>query len=91
MLRCDSRLFRFEQVVENAVEFVVVRGARVLLWRGYRRGRKLLDAIGEAIGSIETAPFLSAEQKRDILYDNAARFLRLTPAQVAADHAGAAR
>lgn len=49
------------------------------------------DAIGEAIGSIETAPFLSAEQKRDILYDNAARFLRLTPAQVAADHAGAAR
>ena len=45
------------------------------------------DAIGEAIKSIETAPFLSAGQKRDILYNNAARFLRLTPAQVAADHA----
>ena len=45
------------------------------------------DAIGEAIKSIETAPFLDADQKRDILYNNAARFLRLTPAQVAADHA----
>lgn len=45
------------------------------------------DAIGEAIKAIETAPFLDARQKRDILYDNAARFLRLTPQQVALDHA----
>lgn len=45
------------------------------------------DAIGEGIKAIETAPFLDAGQKRDILYDNAARFLRLTPAQIAADHA----
>ena len=45
------------------------------------------EAIGEAIKSIETAPFLSAGQKRDILYNNAARFLRLSPGQMAADHA----
>lgn len=45
------------------------------------------DAIGKAIESIETAPFLDAEQKRDILYDNAARFLRLSDAEIAADHA----
>lgn len=45
------------------------------------------DAIGEGIKAIETAPFLDAAQKRDILYGNAARFLRLTPAQIAADHA----
>lgn len=44
------------------------------------------DAIGEAIKSIETAPFLSEGQKRDILYNNAARFLRLSEAQIAADH-----
>jgi predicted TIM-barrel fold metal-dependent hydrolase len=49
------------------------------------------DAIGEAIDAIETAPFLDAAQKRDILYDNAARFLRLSAAQVAADHAPGAR
>ena len=44
------------------------------------------DAIGEAIKSIDTAPFLSAEQKRDILYNNAARFLRLSEAEIARDH-----
>lgn len=44
------------------------------------------DAIGEAIKSIETTPFLSAEQKRDILYNNAARFLRLSEAEIAKDH-----
>lgn len=35
------------------------------------------EMIGEAIEAIEQAPFLSEEQKRDILYNNAARFLRL--------------
>lgn len=33
--------------------------------------------IGEGIEAIEAAPFLTQEQKRDILYNNAARFLRL--------------
>jgi len=41
------------------------------------------DAIGMAVEAIEKADFLSAEQKRDILYNNAARFLRLTPEQIA--------
>lgn len=36
------------------------------------------DAIAYAVEGIESAPFLNAEQKRDILYNNAARFLRLT-------------
>ena len=35
------------------------------------------EAIEAAIASIEAAPFLSRKQKRDILYNNAARFLRL--------------
>lgn len=33
------------------------------------------DAIGWAVSAIEEAPFLSAEQKRDIFYNNAERFL----------------
>jgi hypothetical protein len=41
------------------------------------------DAIGVAIQAIEGAPFLSAEQKRDILFHNAARFLRLSESQIA--------
>ena len=39
-----------------------------------------------AIASITEADFLTAEQKRDILYNNAARFLRLTKAQIDAHH-----
>ena len=35
------------------------------------------DAIGKAVEGIESAAFLSEQQKRDILYNNAARFLRL--------------
>ena len=35
------------------------------------------DGIGLAIEGIETASFLTAEQKRDIFYNNAVRFLKL--------------
>jgi len=44
------------------------------------------DAIGKAVEAIEKADFLSAEQKRDILYNNAARFLRLRPEEIARHH-----
>ncbi len=44
------------------------------------------QAIGLAIAAIDQAPFLTTAQKRDILYNNAARFLRLTRDQIAADH-----
>lgn len=44
------------------------------------------DAIGEAIKSIEQAPFLTELQKRDIFYNNAARFLRLTEEEIRQDH-----
>ena len=37
------------------------------------------DSIPVAIEAIQAAPFLTETQKRDILYNNAARFLRLNP------------
>jgi len=40
-------------------------------------------AIEVSIDTIEKAPFLSAEQKRDIFFNNAARFLRLSPTEIA--------
>jgi predicted TIM-barrel fold metal-dependent hydrolase len=43
-------------------------------------------AIDVAIETIQTAPFLREDQKRDILYNNAARFLRLSPEQIAKHH-----
>lgn len=45
-------------------------------------------AIEHAVASIEDAPFLSAEQKRDILFNNAARFLRLDEREIARMHSG---
>lgn len=45
------------------------------------------QGVGLAVQTIEEAPFLTAEQKRDIFYNNAARFLRLTKEQIAKDHA----
>ncbi len=43
--------------------------------------------IGRAVESITNAPFLSASQKHDIFYHNAARFLRLRKEDIARDHA----
>ena len=39
------------------------------------------EKIGAAVEAIEQAPFLTDEQKRDIFYNNAARFLRLEDAE----------
>lgn len=44
------------------------------------------QTIEVAVESITGPPFLFDEQKRDILYNNAARFLRLTPQQIAKHH-----
>jgi predicted TIM-barrel fold metal-dependent hydrolase len=44
------------------------------------------QAIEVAVDSITTAPFLSEEQKRDILYNNAARFLRLSKQEINRHH-----
>lgn len=44
------------------------------------------QTIEVAIDSIKSAEFLTEEQKRDIFYNNAARFLRLGDTQVAEHH-----
>jgi hypothetical protein len=48
-------------------------------------------AIEVAIETIEIAPMLSPEDKRDIFYNNAARFLRLSQQEMANHHAGPKR
>jgi len=44
------------------------------------------EAIGLAIEGIESADFLNDDQKRDIFYNNAARFLRLSEEEIAKHH-----
>jgi predicted TIM-barrel fold metal-dependent hydrolase len=41
------------------------------------------ETIGRSIDVINEAPFLSEEEKRDILFNNAARFLRLSDQEIA--------
>ena len=40
------------------------------------------DAIEKGIETINKAEFLTTIQKRDILFNNAARFLRLTESEI---------
>jgi predicted TIM-barrel fold metal-dependent hydrolase len=47
------------------------------------------DSLPIAVAAIQEADFLTEAQKRDIFYNNAARFLRFTPDQIARDRARA--
>ncbi|MEO7355167.1 MAG: amidohydrolase family protein [Gemmatimonadales bacterium] len=53
----------------------VMFGSDQMVWPGL---------ITAAVKAIDEAPFLSAAQKRDIFYNNAARFLRLSDAEIKA-------
>lgn len=55
----------------------IMFGSDQMIWPG---------VIEPAIRSIEEAPFLSEKQKRDIFYNNAARFLRLPQATIDRHH-----
>lgn len=66
-----------KRMIDAGLEKRIMFGSDQMYWP---------DAIGAAIKSIETAPFLNDAQKRDILYNNAARFLRLSDATITKDH-----
>lgn len=64
-----AEFYRYlQRLVEAGFGHRVMFGSDQMVWP---------DVIPRSIQLIEEAPFLSAEQKRDILYNNAARFLRL--------------
>lgn len=64
-----------QRIVEAGFERRVMFGSDQMNWPG---------VIEPAIQAIESAAFLSEKQKREILFDNAARFLRLTESEIAA-------
>jgi hypothetical protein len=64
-----------QRIVEAGFGKRVLFGSDQMIWP---------DTIEMALASIESATFLSAEQRRDILFNNAARFLRLPPERIAA-------
>ena len=64
-------------IVEAGYGKRVMFGSDQMVWPG---------VIERAVEVIMEAPFLSEEQKRDILYNNAARFLRLSEEEIARHH-----
>jgi uncharacterized protein len=76
-----AAFYRYLQgIVEAGYSKRVMFGSDQMVWPG------LIEAT---LSSIENAPFLSEEQKRDILYNNAARFLRLSDEEIARHHGSA--
>ncbi|CAN5673311.1 amidohydrolase family protein [soil metagenome] len=65
------------RLIDAGYEKRIMFGSDQMAWPG---------TIGKAIESVEKAPFLNESQKRDILYNNAARFLRLTKEEIDRDH-----
>jgi hypothetical protein len=61
-----------QRIVEAGFEDRVMFGTDQLVWP---------KLMATSIGVIENATYLSPQQKRDILYNNAARFLRLNKAE----------
>jgi len=66
-----------ERIVEAGFGQRVMFGSDQMVWP---------EALEHAIRAIESAEFLSEQQKRDILYENAARFLRLSDEERARHH-----
>jgi len=64
-------------IVEAGFGERVMFGSDQMVWPG---------ALEFAIDNIESAEYLTDSQKRNILYNNAARFLRLSEEEIAAHH-----
>jgi hypothetical protein len=70
-----AAFYRYLQaIVDAGFTNRVMFGSDQMVWPG---------AIERAIAVIDEAPFLSRQQKRDIFYNNAARFLRLSKEEIA--------
>ena len=66
-----------QAIVDAGFTNRVMFGSDQMVWPG---------TIERAIAVIDEAPFLSKQQKRDIFYNNAARFLRLSKEVIARHH-----
>jgi predicted TIM-barrel fold metal-dependent hydrolase len=66
-----------ERIVDAGFGSRVMFGSDQMNWPG---------VIEYSIEAIESATFLTPTQKRDILYDNAARFLRFSSDEIARHH-----
>jgi predicted TIM-barrel fold metal-dependent hydrolase len=73
-----AEFYRYlQRIVDAGFAARVMFGSDHMVWPGM---------VEHGIKLIEAAPFLTPAQKRDILYNNAARFLRLTQSDIDRHH-----
>ena len=68
-----------KRLVEAGFGKRIMWGSDAMIWP---------DVIPVAIETVESADFLDEDQERDIFYNNAARFLRLSEEEIARHHGG---
>jgi predicted TIM-barrel fold metal-dependent hydrolase len=74
----EAEFYRYlQRIVDAGFGNRVMFGSDQMIWPG---------VIEPSIQRIEQAPFLTDAQKRDILYNNAARFLRLSQTEIDGHH-----
>jgi hypothetical protein len=73
-----AEFYRYLKTIVNAgYASRIMFGSDQMIWPG---------VIEHSVAIIENAPFLSSKEKRDILYNNAARFLRLSKEEIKHHH-----
>lgn len=73
-----AAFYRFlQEILDAGYGDRIMFGSDQMIWPG---------VIEPSIRAIEDAPFLTSDQKRDIFYNNAARFLRLSKEEIARHH-----
>ena len=73
----DVALGYVKSLVDNGLGRRIMYGSDQMIWP---------EVIDEGIELIQSAEFLSVEEKADFFYNNAARFLRLSEEQIASHH-----
>jgi uncharacterized protein len=68
---------QLKRLIDAGFEERIMWGSDQMIWP---------KVIETAIKTVEEAPFLSEKQKRDIFYNNAAHFLRLSSEEIAKHH-----
>jgi predicted TIM-barrel fold metal-dependent hydrolase len=66
-----------QRIIEPGFGNRIMFGSDSMIWP---------ELVEEALKTIENAPFLTKAQKRDILYNNAARFLGLSEEEIKKHH-----
>ncbi len=77
MFKREAFLDHFEQLIRAGLGKRIMFGSDQIIWP---------ESISVAVETIQSVEFLSPQQRADIFYGNAARFLRLSDEQIAAHH-----